>query len=252
MKGLPLIDAHAHLDRVGDLTASLQDAKASGVAGVVAVGMDVESNQKTLDIARDHPGYIHAALGYHPWEIDEKEAEKNLSFIRNHLKGCVAIGEIGLDYKVKVQKELQRKVLGRLLDIAVEYTKPVILHCRFSHSDTLKMAKERGIVLAVFHWYSGPFDTLEEITDSGYFISATPALRYSPVHREAIRRTPLELLLIETDTPVNYRGLDARPKDVVISLEEVSRLKRVSAEKVSEQTTHNACRFFGIPFPCVD
>ncbi len=114
MKGLPLIDAHAHLDRVGDLTASLQDAKASGVAGVVAVGMDVQSNQKTLDIARDQPGYVHAALGYHPWEIDEKEGERNLSFIRNHLEGCVAIGEIGLDYKVKVQKELQRKVLGRL------------------------------------------------------------------------------------------------------------------------------------------
>ncbi len=51
MKDLPLIDAHAHLDRVGDLTASLQDAKASCVTGVVAVGMDVESNQKTLACA---------------------------------------------------------------------------------------------------------------------------------------------------------------------------------------------------------
>ncbi len=144
--------------------------------------MDAESNQETLDIARDQSGYIYPALGYHPWEIDEKQAERNLSFIRDHIEECVAIGEIGLDYKVKVKKELQRKVLSRLLDRSMEYEKPVILHCRFSHSDTLKMVKERGIVQAVFHWYSGPFDTLEEITRSGYFISATPALRYSPAH----------------------------------------------------------------------
>ena len=104
-------------------------------------------------------------------------------------------------------------------------------------------------MLPVFHWYSGPFDTLEEIIRSGYFISATPALRYSPVHQEAIRRTPLEFLLVDTDTPVNYQGLEARPKDVRISLEEVSRLKGLSAEKVSEQTTRNACRFLKIPYP---
>jgi len=249
MKDLSIIDAHAHLDQVSDLSTSLEDAKASGVAGIAAVGMDVESNRKTLDIARDQPGYIHAALGYHPWEIDEKEAERNLSFIRDHLEGCVAIGEIGLDYKVKVKKELQRKVLGKLLDMAMEHEKPVILHCRFSQSDTLKMVKERAIARAVFHWYSGPFDTLEEIISSGYFVSATPALRYSPVHQEAIRRTPLEFLLLETDAPVSYQGLEARPKDVRISLEEVSRLKGLSLEEVSEQTTRNICRFLGIPSP---
>ena len=111
------------------------------------------------------------------------------------------------------------------------------------------MARERGIAQAVFHWYSGPFDILEEIIHSGYFISATPALRYSSVHQEAIRRTPLELLLVETDTPVNYRGLEARPKDVRISLEEMSRLKRLSVDEVAEQITRNACRFLKIPSP---
>jgi len=249
MGNLALIDGHAHLDQVGDLSASLRDAKAFGVAGVVAVGMDVESNQRTLEIAREYPGYVHPALGYHPWEIDEKEVEKNLSFVRNHLEGCVAVGEIGLDYKVKVKKELQREVFGTLLDIAREYEKPVILHCRFSHPDALKMVRERGIGQAVFHWYSGSLSTLEEIIGLGYFISATPALRYSPPHQEAIRRAPLELLLLETDAPVNYQGLEARPKDVRISVEEVARLKGLSIEEVSKQTTLNACQFFRIPLP---
>ncbi len=110
------------------------------------------------------------------------------------------------------------------------------------------MVKERGIKQAVFHWYSGPLDLLDEILAMGYFISATPALVYSPPHQEAIKRTPLEKILLETDTPVNYQGIEARPKDVRISLEQVARLKGLDPMDVSKQTTANASRFFKIPF----
>jgi TatD DNase family protein len=245
---VPLVDVHAHLDGVEDLAPSLQEAKAAGVIGVVAVGMDIESNKKTLKIAKENNGYVYPCLGYHPWEIDEKEVEENLSFIRNHIHKCVALGEVGLDYKVKVKKELQCKVFEALLGIADGYNKPVIFHCRYSHRQAFKMAKERGIKQAVFHWYSGPLDLLDEVLAMGYLISATPALVYSPAHQEAVKRTPLEKILLETDTPVNYQGIEARPKDVRISLEQVARLKGLDPMDVSKQTTANASRFFKIPF----
>jgi Tat protein secretion system quality control protein TatD with DNase activity len=56
--------------------------------GVVAVGMDMESNQKTLAIAREQAGYVHAALGYHPWEINGEEADRNPPTFDN-VGGCV-------------------------------------------------------------------------------------------------------------------------------------------------------------------
>jgi TatD DNase family protein len=245
---LSLVDCHAHLEQLGDLPKSLEQAKEAEVCGIIGVGMDVESNKRVLQIAEAHPRYVYPALGYHPWQIKEEEVEANLSFIRGHVEDCVALGEIGLDYKIKARKELQRRVFEELLNVALESDKPMILHCRYSHQRTFDMVKERKIEKAVFHWYSGSLDLLDKILSRGYYISATPALAYSPPHREAIQRAPIEAILLETDTPVSYQGREARPKDVRVSLEEVARLKNLSHSTVAEQTTANASRFFGIPF----
>jgi len=245
---IPLIDVHAHLDELVDLTESLQEAKTAGVHGIVAVGMGVDSNRKVLQIAQANPGYVYPALGYHPWEINEEEVEANLSFIRDHVEEGVALGEIGLDYKIKVKKELQWRVFGELLDVALESDRPVIVHSRFSHRRAFEMVRERKIKRAVFHWYSGPVDHLDRILSMGYFISATPALVYSPPHREAIQRAPIERILLETDTPVSYQGREARPKDVRVSLEEVAKLKRLEPSLVAMQTTANASQLFQIRF----
>ena len=60
-----LVDCHAHLDELNDFYDSLQEAKPAGVKGIIAVGMDVESNKKILQIAQGSPGYVYPALGYH-------------------------------------------------------------------------------------------------------------------------------------------------------------------------------------------
>jgi TatD DNase family protein len=252
MNELSLVDGHAHLEELEDLSESLQEAKAADVRGIIGVGMDMESNRKIFQIAEANQGYVYPAIGYHPWQIKEQEAKANLTFIRDHVERCVALGEIGLDYKIKVKKELQWKVFGELLDIAHESDKPVIIHCRFSHRRAFEMVRERKIKRAVFHWYSGPLGLLEEIVGMGYFISATPALVYSPPHQEAIKRAPIERILLETDTPVSYQGRESRPKDVRITLEEVSRLKGLDPSVVSKQTTENALRFFKISVPFGD
>lgn len=245
---LCLVDGHAHLEELNDLPRSLQEAKEAGVCGILAVGMDVESNKKVLQIAKANPQYVYPALGYHPWQIKEEEVEANLTFVRGHVEEGVALGEIGLDYRIKVKKELQWEVFGKLLDIACESNKPVIIHCRYSHRRAFEMVKERKMERAVFHWYSGSLALLDEILARDYFISATPALVYSPPHQEAIKRAPIEKILLETDTPVSYQGREARPKDVRVSLGEVARLKKLDRSIVAEQTTANTSRFFGISF----
>jgi TatD DNase family protein len=241
-----LVDGHAHLSELSDLSESFREARAAGVRGIVAVGMDIESNKRILQIAEANIQFVYPAIGYHPWQVRGEKVETNLSFIRDHVKKCVGLGEIGLDYKIKVKKELQWRVFGELLDIALESDKPVIVHCRFSHRRAFEMVRERRIKRAVFHWYSGPPRLLDEILEAGYLISATPALAYSPPHQEAIKLAPIERILLETDTPVSYQGRESRPKDVRITLEEVSRLKKLDPSLVSEQTTKNASRFFKI------
>ena len=108
------------------------------------------------------------------------------------------------------------------------------------------MVKDAGIKKAVFHWYSGPLEVLEKIIDHGYYVSATPALAYSPAHQEAMISAPLERILVETDSPVEYQGRISEPADLMTTLEELSRLKGMDLVETRKITTANAKHFFGI------
>jgi TatD DNase family protein len=243
---IPVIDTHVHLDELPDPDAAIEEARQAGLAGMVAVGMDLVSNQKILNLSQKYPGFVFPALGYHPWKIILSRARDNLDFIREHLDQAVALGEIGLDYKVQVAQELQHLIFQDLLEVAWTKKKPVIVHSRLSHEVTLEMVRKHDLAQAVFHWYSGPLDTLKELLLLGYFISATPALAYSPKHQEAVAAAPLKQILIETDAPVRYQGEESRPAHVLRTLAEISRIKHLEIEEVALKTTQNARDFFGI------
>ena len=251
-----LIDTHAHLDELKNLDLVLEEAKKAGVIAIVAVGSKRESNIKTLEISQKHRRFVYPALGLHPWELGNLgtfEIDDNLQFIEQNIASAVAVGEIGLDYDKRVvkaaSKELQKEVLGRLLNIAKKYAKPAIIHSRYAWKDALHLIQDVGIDKAVFHWFTGFSSVLKGIIDSGYFISATPAAEYHEEHRRAVKEAPLPRLLLETDCPVTY-GREARyeskPADVLRDLKAVSQLKGIAEATIAEQTTRNAINFFSL------
>ncbi len=251
-----LIDTHAHLDEVADLDGVIRHAMQAGVSAIIAVGQDMESNRRTLQLATQYPGFVYPAIGLHPWSLGEMDAsriEENIGFIRDNLPGAAALGEVGLDYDKRVLKgaarELQQEVLRRLLALAVEHDKPVSFHSRYAWKDAVQMVKEAGLNKVVFHWYTGFSSTLAEIVEAGCFISATPAAEYHDEHRRAIREAPAGQLLLETDCPVYY-GRDGRyrsqPSDVLRSLHAVAAIKQMSEAEVASVTTANARNLFNI------
>jgi len=241
-----LIDAHAHLNAVEQSDRAIRAAGSVGVTRIVAVGMDLKSNQETLHLAARYPRAVLPAIGYHPWMISPEAVEETLAFIQDNLIDCVALGEVGLDYKVKVKKKLQQEVFARVLSIAVEVKKPVIVHSRFSYERSFQMVSSAGIARAVFHWYSGPLDILERIIENGYYISATPALGYSRFHQAAVKKAPLERILVETDSPVDYKGKTSEPAHLIDTLEALRRVKKRPLDEVAAVTAENARRFFGL------
>lgn len=243
---IPLIDTHVHLDGLPDPELAVREAREANVLAMVAVGMDLPSNKKVLELAERFPDMVYPALGYHPWKITLSGVRENLRFLEDHLDQAVALGEVGLDYKAAVERELQQLVLQDLLDLAWRKKKPVIVHSRLAHGDAYEMVRRSDLQQAVFHWYSGPLDVLKRLLLQGYSISATPALSYSPKHQEAVSVTPLRQILLETDTPVRYQGEEARPAYVAQTLSEVSRLKRMDPEEVALRANQNARDFFGI------
>jgi TatD DNase family protein len=250
-----LIDTHAHLDDIADLAKAIDGAKNVGLFAIIALGIDVATNQKVLEIAAQYPGIVYPALGYYPGNIKEAEIEDNLEFIRNNITHAAAIGEVGLDYSKWVRagavKELQKCALREIFKIAKDNDKPALIHSRYAWRDALNMAVEAGLEKAVFHWYTGPLSVLRDILARGYYISATPAAEYHAEHQQAIKATPMEQLLLETDCPVVYaKGREGEftssPADVIRSLKGAAALKGVSEAEIAAATTENAQRLFRI------
>ncbi len=251
-----LVDTHAHLDEIEDVEAALEEAREAGVAAIVAVGQDYESNVRTLELAAKHPGLVYPALGLHPWNLgrmDRAETERVLQQIEANLEAAFAIGEVGLDYHKKVralvEKDRQQGVFREVLDIAHRSGKPASIHTRYAWKDGLDIVLASGLRKAVFHWYTGFSGVLHSILDAGYLISATPAVEYHDEHRRAVREAQLENLLLETDSPVTYgreERFQARPRDTIRSLSAVARVKDMEEAEVARSTTANVRRLFGV------
>jgi TatD DNase family protein len=241
-----MIDTHAHLNEIEEIDRAIQRAKLAGIVGIVAVGMDLASNITTLDLAEQFPDMVHPAIGYHPWSISTDTIEKNLKFIEDNLPKCIALGEVGIDYKTKVKKPVQWEVFSKVLSLAIRHNRPVIVHSRFSHQRSHQMVRDSGIDKAIFHWYTGSLEILKKIIDDGYYISATPALAYSPPHQAAMKAAPIERILMETDSPVEYQRKVSEPADLTITLKELACVKSMDIKEVRRITTNNAKRFFGI------
>jgi TatD DNase family protein len=244
---LRLIDTHAHLDETPDPEGALTRARDAGVKAVVAVGTDRPSNEKVLELAARFPAFVLPSLGIHPWRLEGMDLEANLRFIQKEIRGCLALGEVGLDFAIGTSREKQEEAFSRILAIASRESKPVLLHARRAWGEAFRMLDSRNIEKAVFHWYSGPLEVLKEIIARGYFISATPAAGYSRRHRESILAAPLDQLLLETDCPEVYRGQASEPKDICLTLGAVSEIKGLPREEIAAQTFLNAVKLFQLP-----
>jgi TatD DNase family protein len=242
---MKLIDTHAHIEEINDLDNVIQRAKMNNVIAIIAVGSSIKSNADILSLASKYNGFIYPSIGIHPIEA-ETDVKTAVTQIISNIDHCVAIGEIGLDYQYDINKTKQKEIFENMLQISKKLGKPVSLHSRKAWDDVFSLVQTMGISKAVFHWYSGPNEVLKKILDNGYLVSATPAVWHSPKHRNAIEMTPVESILLETDTPVKYGGVPSEPSDVTKVLNMVAKIKNISIDKLADITTNSACKLFDI------
>jgi TatD DNase family protein len=239
-----LIDSHAHIYALPDCDGAIAEAKASGIDAIIVPSEDLASNRTTINLAERYPNFIYPAVGYHPASIQLEDVDKTIEDIQRELPYCVALGEIGLDYKASLPKKHQKAVFSRLLSIAKAHEKPVIIHARYVHATVLSMLREAGINQAVFHAFNGALDVLFALLDAGYLISATPSTGRNEPHTAALRAAPLDRILIETDTPVIWGGAGGRPIHCWNSLKALAAVREVEMGEVAEHVFRNTVSFF--------
>ena len=253
-----LFDTHAHYDDESfdaDRDAVLTALPEQGVGLILNPGCDVESSRKAVRYAAAYP-HVYAAVGIHPENCGGCTAG-DLDAIRAlaQLPKTVAIGEIGLDYywAENPPRDFQQQVLRQQLALARELARPVIIHDREAHADTLAIVREFPGVTGVFHCFSGSPEMARELLKMGWYLGFDGPVTYKNARRapEVAAVTPLDRMLIETDspymTPVPYRGRRNDSGYVHLVAEKLAEWKGVTPEEMARVTTENGKRLFRIP-----
>ncbi len=206
-----LIDTHAHLDdaRFGtDLAAVLERARAAGVVHVVAVATSAASGAAVQALSAAH-AEVSPTAGIHPNHVAEVAAGDWDAVVALAEAGrIVAIGETGLDrHWHDTPFPQQEEYFSRHLELAQRLNLPVIIHCREADADMqrqLRAVFERhGPIKGVLHSFAGSPELAETGLAVGLHLSFSGVLTYknAAAVRSAAARTPLDRLLIETDSP---------------------------------------------------
>lgn len=252
---MPLVDSHCHIDfdplypRVANVLANARD---NDVSHLLCVSVNLEDFPRVLALAEQHD-HIFASVGVHPNEQDGREPDSDeLVELAGHPR-VVAVGETGLDYfRSQGELEWQRDRFRRHIEAARRCGKPLIIHSRAAPEDTIRVMTEEnaGEAGGVMHCFAEDWTMAEQALALGFYISFSGIVTFknAAAIQEVARRTPLDRILVETDSPylapVPYRGKTNEPAYVRHTAEHVAGLRGISYQEVAEATSANFFRLF--------
>jgi TatD DNase family protein len=254
-----LFDTHAHLhfpDFADDLDSALGRAREAGVCGVVTIGTDRETNRAVVELARRLPD-VWATVGIHPHDAAEAtEADfDEMERLAQAEPKVVGFGEMGLDFFRNLSPpDDQRRVFRRQIDIARRARKPLVVHCRDAHDETLAILGEERAEEAggVMHCFSGDVEIARRCLDLGLHISLAGPVTYKNARAlpDVARFVPEDRLVVETDCPylppTPHRGKRNEPAYVALTAACVAGLRGADPEALGDALTANAAKLFRI------
>ena len=165
-----LVDTHCHIFReyYDDIDEVIARAKEAGLKAIIVNGVDRKSNEEVLELVKKYD-IVYGALGIQPEEV-ENYCDDDILFIEEHINDdkIIAVGEIGLDYHYECDKELQKNVFLRQLEIARKYNKPVIIHSRDCINETYNILKDYNLK-GIMHCYSGSVEMACMFNKIGFY-----------------------------------------------------------------------------------
>lgn len=253
-----MIDTHCHLDGEEfreDLEAVIARAREAGVVAIGVPGIDLKSCETIPALCSQYPGYCYPMLGLHPEEV-RSDWREVLKAIYPSLQGCIAIGEVGLDFYWS--REFEREQLEAFEEQvrwSVELQLPLMIHCRKAQNELLYILKRYKDDLpgGVFHCFTGNEIEARELLSFDRFvlgIGGVLTFKKSKLPETLAQAVPLSRIVLETDAPymapVPMRGQRNEPAFVAHVRRRLAEVYGVSEEEVSAATNANVARVFGI------
>lgn len=277
---MSLFDTHCHLQ------FKAFDANRDEVIGrclekgmqMLTVGTQRDTSAAAVELAKTSHGQIFAAVGLHPIHlhprfVDEKEGafmsreeDFDYSYYRELAQApeVIAIGETGLDFYHLPDDVSREEVIKKQTDVFVQHiklaqeiNKAMVIHCRDAYRELADLIAQNVGVRGTVHCFTGNEEEAEVLLGLGLHIGFTGVITFPPKASdpqaqerllEAVRRVPLERLLIETDAPylapAAYRGKKCEPWMVEEVAKKVAELKGLDLVTVKNVTAENAEKLF--------
>lgn len=262
---MQFFDTHTHLDYLSDslnltITELVENAKQHQIERILIVSVFAKNFAKVTACAKQKPENLVYGLGLHPLYIQQHQ-EQDLILLENLLSEqdpqFTAVGEIGLEKSVAevCTPPLWHKqctFLEAQLALAKRFNLPVNLHSRKSHDQLFVFLKKALLPkTGVVHGFAGSYEQAKRFVDLGYKIGVGGTITYERANktREAIRKLPLDSLLLETDSPdmpvFGFQGQPNRPERLLNSFYSLCELRNESAEQIADTIWHNSKALFG-------
>ena len=252
-----IFDTHSHYYEESfdlDRESVIYNQFNSGVLKILNCGVDIESCNLIVDLINKYD-FIYGACGIHPGysgiHYGTNYIDKIVQYMDN--EKILAVGEIGLDYFYKnLDIFIQKEVFKSQLDLAKQLNKPVVIHCRDAHFDTLSIVKGFMPIRGIIHCFSGSLDIAKEWVKLGFHLGISGIITFKNAVKivEVVKDIPIEYLLTETDSPylapAPFRGKRNESINIEYIIRKISDIKNEDFYKIEDTLYKNALRFFNL------
>ena len=251
-----LVDTHSHLDAAEfdrDREAVIARARAAGVLAQIVPAVAADGWPALKAMCESAPG-LHPGYGMHPTFL-EHHRDADLDTLRDWIgreRPC-CVGECGLDYYVEgLDLDFQRRLFVGQLELAKEFDLPVVVHALRAVDDVTAALRRIGGLRGVVHSFGGSPEQAAQLWKLGFHLGIGGPVTYERAKRlrGIVATMPIELLLLETDSPDQPlavdRGTRNEPARLVDVASVVAELRGATPEAIAEATTRNACGLFGL------
>jgi TatD DNase family protein len=236
-----MIDTHAHLERLCDIDRGLNK--------IILAASNVTDSINNLILGEKYPEKLLVAVGIHPMESQDSPLKLEKIVTKNY-KNIVAIGECGLDFSDKFDKDQQIKVFKKQIEIAQKFKLPLIIHARKAVDEVIEILKKYDNLTGVFHCYAGGNKRIKKIIELGenWYFGIDGNLTYEVGLVDVVKNIPKDRLILETDcpylTPVPFRGQKNKPDYVKYVYEKVAEIWEKNFKETEKIIDGNAKKLF--------
>ena len=248
-----MIDTHAHLLMLENKNEIIENMQNDKMDYIVTIGTTLEDSFQSVELA-ERCEKVYATVGIYPeYSLDTSDEDlKKLEQLAKHKK-VVAIGEIGLDYHYDYDKESQKKLFVKQLEIADRLGLPFCIHCRDAASDVYEILRENKHLInhsGLMHCYSEGSEWFEKFLELGLVLSFSGNITYKKSDRSFLKDIPLDKIVVETDSPYlspePIRGRRNEPKNVKFIIDKIASEIGISSDELEKITTANAKKFYNL------